>query len=83
MVAQISADYPFFRGHARQGGRGLDYLGNCNPFIKNDIAPAAKIIAAPEIGEDVSGSKKLKTFAKDVGTKQFGKNERWKKENQA
>ena len=26
-------------------------------------------IAAPEIGEVVSGRKKLKTFAKDVGTK--------------
>ena len=30
-------------------------------------------IAAPEIGEVVSGRKKLKTFAKDVGTKTVGK----------
>ena len=45
-------------------------------FFKNYIVPAAKIIgsdlfenAAPEIGEFVSGRKKLKIFAKDVGTK--------------
>ena len=30
-------------------------------------------IAAPEIGQVVSGLKKLKTFAKDVGTKTFRK----------
>ena len=46
------------------------------PFIKKYIVPAAKRIgadlfeiAAPEIGEVVSGRKKLKTFARDVGTK--------------
>ena len=44
------------------------------------IVPYAKIIganlfeiAAPEIGEVVSGRKKLKTFAKDAGTKTFRK----------
>ena len=45
-------------------------------LLKKHIVPAAKRIgadlfeiAAPEIGEVVSGLKKLKTFAKDVGTK--------------
>ena len=47
-------------------------------FIKNYIVPAAKRtgaefeIAAPEIREVVSGRKKLKIFAKDVGTKTVG-----------
>ena len=47
-----------------------------SPLLKKYIVPAAKRIgadlfeiAAPEIGEVVSGRKKLKTFAKDVGTK--------------
>ena len=46
------------------------------PSIKKCIVPAAKRIgadsfefAAPEIGEVVSGRKKLKTFTKDVGSK--------------
>ena len=45
------------------------------PSIKNYIVPAAKRIvadfeiAAPEIEEVVSGHNKLKTFARDVGTK--------------
>ena len=45
-------------------------------FFKKYIVQAAKgiganlfEIAAPEIGEVVSGRRKLKTFAKDVGTK--------------
>ena len=81
MVAQKSADFPIFRGHARQRGRGFGALAQtlgrtAIPFIKKYIVPAAKRIgadlfeiAAPEIGEVVSGRKKLKTFAKDVGTK--------------
>ena len=59
MVAQSSANCPIFRRHARQ-----------------QEVPAAKRIgadlyeiAAPEIGEVVSGRKKLKTFANNVGTK--------------
>ena len=46
------------------------------PLLKKSIVPAAKRIgadlfgiAAPEIGEIVSGRKKLKTFAKYVGIK--------------
>ena len=81
MVAQNSADFPIFRGHARQRGRGFGALAQtigrtAIPFIKKNIVSAAKRtgadvfeIAAPEIGENVSGRKKIKTFAKDVGTK--------------
>ena len=81
MVAQSSANFPIFRGHARQGGRGFGGIAQtlgrtAIPFIKKYIVPAAKRfgadlfeIAAPEIGEVVSGRKKLKSFAKDVGTK--------------
>ena len=85
MIAQNSAVFPIFRGHARQRGRGFEahaqILGRTAiPFIKNYIVPAAKRIgadlfeiAAPEIGEVVSGCKKLKKFAKEVGTKTVGK----------
>ena len=81
MVAQNSADFPIFRGHARQRGRGFGALAltlvrTATPFIKICLVSAAKKswadlfeIAAPEIGDVVSGHKKLKTFAKDVGTK--------------
>ena len=81
MVAQSSANFPIFRGHARQRGRSFGALAQtlgrtAIPFIKKYIVPAAKRIgadlfeiSAPEIGEVVSGRKKLKTFAKGVGTK--------------
>ena len=81
MVAQSPANFPIFRGHAKQRGRGFgaraQTLGRTAiPFIKNFIVSAAKRIgadlfqiAAPEIGEVVSGRKKLKTFAKVIGTK--------------
>ena len=81
MVAQSSANFPIFCGHARQRGRGFGALAQtlgrtAIPFIKKDIVPAGKRlgadfceIAAPEIGKIVSGRKKLKTFAKDVGIK--------------
>ena len=81
MVTQSSANFPSLRGHARQRGRGFGALAQtlgrtATPFIKKYIVPAPKRIgaelfeiAAPEIGEDVRGRKKLETFAKDVGTK--------------
>ena len=81
MVAQSSANFPSFRGHARQRGRSFgahaQTLGRTTiPFSKKHIVPAAKRIgaglfeiAAPEIEENISGRKKLKTFAKEVGTK--------------
>ena len=73
MVAQSSANFPIFRGHARQRGRGFGALAQtlgrtAIPFIKKYIVPAAKRIgadlfeiAAPEIGEVVSGQKNSKT----------------------
>ena len=78
MVAQNSADYPIFRG-----GRGLDYLGNCNTFIKNDIAPAAKKLLPQRLGKllvDVKISKSLRKMWEQNSSE---KNERWKKEVQA
>ena len=81
MVPQSSANFPNFRRHARQRGRGFgafaQTLGRTAiPFIKKYITTAPKRIgadlfeiAAPEIREVVSGRKKLKTFAKGVGTK--------------
>ena len=83
MVAQSSANFPIFRGHARQRGRGFGALAQtlgktAIPFIKKYIVTAAKRIGAylfeifaPEIGEVVTGQKKLKRFAKYVGTKTF------------
>ena len=67
MVAQNSANFPIFRGHARQRGRGFGALAQtlwrtAIPLIKKCIVPAAKRIgadlfeiAAPEIGKVVSG----------------------------
>ena len=67
MVAQSSADFPIFWGHARQRGWGVRALAQtlgrtAIPFIKKYTVPAAKRIgrdlfeiAAPEIGEVVSG----------------------------
>ena len=84
IVAQSSANFPIFRGHARQGGRGFGVLAQtlvrtAIPFNKKYIVPAAKRIgadlfevAAPEMGEVVSGRKKFKTFAKMFDQTQFG-----------
>ena len=80
MVAQNSADFPIFRGHARQRGRGFgalaQTLGRTSiPFIKIYIAAAKGIaedlfeIAAPEIGEVVSGRKKNQNICKRFGNK--------------
>ena len=81
MIAQNSADIPIFRRHTGQRGRGFGDLAQtlgrtAISFIKKYIVPVEKKIgadlfeiAAPEIGEFVSGRKELKTFAKDVGTK--------------
>ena len=51
MVAQNSADFPFYRGHARQRGRSFGApvrtLGRTgNPLIKKYVVPAAKRIGA-------------------------------------
>ena len=67
MLAQNSSDFPIFRGHARQRGRGFGALAQtlgrtAIPFIKNYIISAAERIgaglfeiAAPEIGEVIKG----------------------------
>ena len=72
MVAQSSANFPIFCGHALAQNLGRTAI----PFIKIYIVSAAKKngavlfeVSAPEFGEVVSGRKKLKTFAKDIGTK--------------
>ena len=69
MTSQSSANFTIFRAHARHRGR------TAIPFIEKYIFTAAKKIgadlfktAAPEIGEFIV-DEKLKTFAKDVGTK--------------
>ena len=81
MIAQSPANFLILLGYARQRGRGFGALAQtlgrtAIRFIKKYIVPAAKRIGAdlfeiapPEIGEAVSGRKKLKTFANDVGTK--------------
>ena len=93
MVAQNSADFPIFRGHARQRGRGFGALTQtlertAIPFIKKYIVPAAKIIgadlfeiAAPEIGEVFSGRKNSKHLQKMWEQKQFGNNWEVEKRN--
>ena len=93
MVAHNSADFPIFRGHARQRGRGFGALAQtlgrtAIPFIKKYIVPAAKRIgadlfeiAAPEIGEVVSGRRKLKNICKRRGNKNSSETiGRWKKD---
>ena len=93
MVAQKSADFPIFRGHARQRGRGFGALAQtlgrtAIPFIKKYIVPAAKRIgadlfeiAAPEIGEVVSGRIKTQNICKICGNKNSSETiGRWKKE---
>ena len=80
MVAQNSADFPTFRGQARQRGRGFGALAQtlgrtAIPLIKKYIVPAKRVgedlidIAAPEIGEVVSGRKKTENICKRLGTK--------------
>ena len=94
MVAQNSADFPIFRGHARQRGRAFGALAQtlgrtAIPFIKKYIVPAAKRIgadlfeiAAPEIGEVVSGRKKTQNICKRCGNKNSSETiGRWKKKS--
>ena len=81
MVAQNQLIFSILSGHVKQRGRGFGVLAqtfnrNAIPFIKKDITPAAKRIeanlfeiAAQEVREVVSGSKKFKTSAIDLGTK--------------
>ena len=95
MVAQNSADFAIFRGHARQRGRGSGALSQtlgriAIHFIKKYIVPAAKKIgaglfeiAAPEIGEVVSGRKNSKHCKRCEYNNNLETIGRWKKEIQA
>lgn len=76
---------PRFQGVSRQRGRGIGALAailgrTAIPFAKKFLVPAAKRIgadlleaAAPEIGNVITGKKKIKSFAKDVGKKTLRK----------
>ena len=80
-MLKVQLIFLFFRGHARHRGRGFGALAQTPgrtaiPFMKKYIVPAAKRIgadlfeiAAPDIGEIVSGRKQLKMSVKNVGTK--------------
>lgn len=81
MVASEQAYLPYFRGHTRQRGRGFGALAQtlgrtALPFLRKFVVPAAKRIgadlleiAAPDIGDVLTGKKNIKNFAKDVGQK--------------
>ena len=85
MVAQSSANFPIYRGHARQCGKGFGALAQtlgrtAIPFFKKYVVPAAKRIgadlfemAAPEIREVTSGQKQniSKHLQKTLEQKQF------------
>ena len=83
MVAD--SDLPYFRGYARQRGRGFGAFAQtigrtAIPFLRRYVVPAAKRVgadliemAAPEIGNVLTGKKKLKSVAADVGKKTIGK----------
>lgn len=93
MVA--SYELPYFKGQARQRGRGFGALAQtlgrtAIPFLAKYVLPAAKrigtdllTIAAPEVEEVISGRKKFKSAAKDVGKrtlrKQLGAGKRKKR----
>ena len=76
---------PYFRGSARQRGRGFGALAatigrTAIPFISRYVVPAAKRVgkellasAAPDIGDVITGKKNMKSFAKDVGSRTIRK----------
>ena len=73
MVAD--SDLPYFRGYSRQRGRGFGVLAQtfgrtAIPFLRRYVIPAAKRvgadlldIAAPEIGNVLTGKKNFKSVA--------------------
>ena len=79
-------DLPYFRGYSRQRRRGFGALARtigriAIPFLRRYVVPAAKRvgadlldIAAPEIGNVLlTGKKKFKSVAADVGKKTLRK----------
>ena len=95
MIAQSSANFPIFRGHARQRERSFGALAKtlwrtAIPFIKKYIVPAAKRIqsnlfeiAAPEFEEVVSGQKSQNNCKRCWNKNSSKTVGRWKKEIQA
>ena len=95
MVASREVEIPFYRGVGRQRGRGFGALAQvigrtAIPFLRKYIVPDAKRVGAdmlefpvPEFAEVVSGGKKFKTAAKNVGRqtlrKQLGSGSRKRK----
>ena len=81
MVAD--SDSAYFRGYARQRGRGFGALAQtigrtAIPFLRQYVVPAAKRMGADLIemaaSENVlTGKKKLKSVAADVGKKTLRK----------
>ena len=83
MVAD--SDLPYFRGYARQRGRGFGALAQtigrtANPFLRRYVVPATKRVGADltemagaEIGNVLIRKKKLKSVAADVGKKTLQK----------
>ena len=82
MVASNTPKLPYYKGIARQRGRGFGALAQvievigrtAFPFLRKDIVPAAKRVGAdllefavPEVADVVSGKKNFKTAAKSVG----------------
>ena len=73
MVASRQVEIPYYKAVGRQRGRGFGALApvigrTAIPFFRKYVVPAAKRIgadmlefAAPEIGEDFSGTKTFKT----------------------
>ena len=92
MVASRQVEIPYYRGVGRQRGWGFGALAQvigrtAIPFLRKYIVPAEKRVgadllelAAPEIGEVISGRKSFKSAAKSVGKqtlkKQLGEGSR-------
>ena len=95
IVAQSSANFTIFRGHARQRGRGFGALAQtlgrtAIPFIKKYIVPAAKRIGAVYLKMPLQRLKKLsvdennsKRLQKMLEQKQFKNSWEVEKEIQA
>ena len=83
MVADT--DLPYFRGYSRQRGRGFGALAQtigrtAIPFLRRYVASAEKRVGADlldmtasEIGNVLTGKKKFKPVAADVGKKTLRK----------
>ena len=79
------SDLPYFRGYSGQRGRGFGASAKtiwrtAIPFLRRYVVPAAKRvgadlldIAAPEIKNVLTGKKKFKSVAADVGKKTLRK----------